>query len=464
MKDSNKFIESNNIDSKDLSKHATSQQTFLEKIFSVKKDEVKILLTSLSFIFLIFASYAILRPIRDALGLSNGKEELKWLFLGTFIATLCASILAMWLSSVIARKTYITAIFVFFSLNLLGFYIALYFIDSNHKSASFIWLARIFYVWVSVFNVFIISSAWSLLADIFTRERSKRLFGIIAAGASLGSIVGAAAISLLIKHIGTQDFILVSLVILGFCLVLKTLLLKESYALLDSIESKGEFESRFNATIGAKNPFAGFKIIVKSRFLLAFVGFILLLTSISTFLYMEQARVISELFPHDMKGAKEARIAAFANIDLVVQTLSFIIQIFFTAKIAEFLGLRWLLSLLGFAVGLGFVGLFICKEMGIVSLLPIAIVMSIRRVGEYALVKPGREMLFVPLDSDSKYKVKNFLDTVVYRGGDALSAQVESLAMRVSLGFTLLFGAFLSFLWGLLGLFLSKKYDKNNFS
>lgn len=440
------------------------KDSILERLFSVKRNEVKILLTSLAFIFFIFASYAILRPLRDALGLMGGKEELKWLFLATFIITLIASIVAMWLCSFVRRKAYINAIFIFFALNLAIFYIALFFIDSNnHDSKGFIWLSRVFYVWVSVFNVFVITSAWSLLADIFSVESSKRLFGIITSGASLGSIAGAGFVSLLAKSISTQDFVLISLAFLCLCVVLKMLLLNEGYALLNSIESKREFKSRFSAPVGARNPFAGFKIIIKSRFLLAFVGFMLLLTSVSTFLYMEQARVVSELYPRDMAGAKEARIAAFANIDLIVQILSFITQIFLTAKIAEFLGLKWLLSLLGFVVGFGFIFLAFSYEFMSLSLLPIAVVMSIRRVGEYALVKPGREMLFVPLDADSKYKVKNFLDTVVYRGGDALSAQVESLAMRGGVGFALLFGAFVSFLWGALGLFLSKKYDRNEF-
>ncbi|WP_300899845.1 hypothetical protein [uncultured Helicobacter sp.] len=178
----------------------------------------------------------------------------------------------------------------------------------------------------------------------------------------------------------------------------------------------------------------------------------MLLTSVSTFLYMEQARIIKALFP-----TKEARMAAFANIDFIVQTLSFIIQIFFTAKIVECLGLKWLLSMLGFVISIGFIILAFTHP----AFLPFIIVMCIRRVGEYALVKPGREMLFVPLDSNAKYKVKNFLDTVVYRGGDALSAQIEGALVKISVSAVLLCGAIISFVWGLLGLFLAKKYDES---
>lgn len=197
----------------------------------------------------------------------------------------------------------------------------------------------------------------------------------------------------------------------------------------------------------------GFKLIIASKYLLALCAFILLLTSVSTFLYMEQARIVRELFT-----SREERIAAFANIDLIVQLSSLFIQIFLTAKIARFFGITSLLSSLGFIIALGFVVLAFTHP----AFLPLVVVMSIRRVGEYALVKPGREMLFVPLSADSKYKVKNFLDTVVYRGGDALSAQLESVLASVGILCVLLVGAALSFIWGLLGVFLGKNYERNS--
>ncbi|TQR31936.1 MFS transporter [Campylobacter sp. MIT 99-7217] len=423
----------------------------INKIFSLKQGEIRLLLLSVLFIFMLFSSYAILRPLRDALGLEGGQDELKWLFLGTFIATILGSLLAMRLSGAVKRKFYLNAIFIFFASNLLCFYVALFFISTN--SQGFVWLARIFYVWVSVFNLFIISSAWSLLADIFNKDQSKRLFGIITAGASLGSILGAFSVKLLSSHLDAQNFILISVLLLFLVLILKAFLLKESLKLL---EEKQKFIQRFNTPIGSKSAFIGFSIIIKSKFLLVFVGFILLLTSVSTFLYMEQARIISELFPKSDPNSRALRTAAFANIDFIVQSLSFIIQIFFTAKIAN-LSLKWLLCPLGFILSFAFVILAFTHP----ALLPIIIAMSVRRVGEYALVKPAREMLFVPLSSEEKYKVKNFLDTVVYRGGDALSAQLEASLLHFGVAFTLISGGVLSFLWGILGLKLSKDYEKN---
>lgn len=415
----------------------------LQKIFSLKAGEFRLLALSFGFIFLLFCAYALLRPIRDALGLTGGKDELKWLFLGTFIACILASIALMWLSTRIRRRFYADAVLVFFGLNLLGFYLAMLLIPSD--SGAFVWLCRVFYIWVSIFNLFAFSSAWSLMSDIFSKEASRRLFGIIAAGASLGSVAGASAVKFLVAHIGISQLIFASMSLLAVALVLKYFMIKEISA-FESTESL----ARFDKTIGAKNPFVGFSLIIRSKYLLALCGFILLLTSVSTFLYMEQARIIRDLFP-----TREARTAAFANIDLIVQLCALFIQLFLTAKIAQNFKLTALLSSLGLVVGLGFIVLTFTHP----AFAPLVVVMSIRRVGEYALVKPGREMLFVPLGSDEKYKVKSFIDTVIYRGGDAISSQVESLLANVSIALVLGVGAFISFVWSALGVFLGKRYE-----
>lgn len=420
-------------------------QAFFYRVLSLKAGELKLLALSVGFIFVLFSSYAILRPMRDALGLEGGEDGLKWLFLATFIVCVFSSLLLMWLSGKIKRRFYADCVFIFFALNLLAFYVSMNLFEPHTQ--GFIWLARVFYVWISVFNLFAFSSAWSLLADVFSKEASSRLFGIIAAGASLGSIAGAGSVSFLVANLGVANLVFLSITLLTIGILLKNAILRE----LRHFENIEQLE-RFDKAIGSKNPFAGFKLIIASKTLLALCAFILLLTSVSTFLYMEQARIVRELFP-----TREARIAAFANIDLIVQLSSLFIQIFLTAKIARFFGITALLSALGFIIALGFIVLSFTHP----AFLPLAIVMSIRRVGEYALVKPGREMLFVPLSADSKYKVKNFLDTVIYRGGDALSAQIESALAGIGILCVLLVGAAISFVWGLLGVFLGKNYAKS---
>ncbi|MCE3040034.1 NTP/NDP exchange transporter [Helicobacter anatolicus] len=418
------------------------------KVFKLKPKEWKLLLYSVSFILLLFASYSILRPIRDALGLEGGKEELKWLFMGTFLATLLSSIVAMFVSSRVQRRYYINSIFYFFALNLVGFYIAFYFISPS--SSYYLWLSRCFFIWVSVFNIFVISSAWSLLTDLFNKDSSKRLFGIVMAGSSLGSILGSFGVAQLIVILGHVHFIAISIVLILLSVVLKSLLVKESYLLLAE-DKKQEFKQRFFQPVGVKNPFSGFKIIIQSPYLLTFLAFILLLTSVSTFLYMEQARIIKIVFT-----TRDERVRVFANIDFFVQSASLFLQIFATSRIMEKFGAKFLLSTLGFLVGIGFIILAFSHP----SFLPLVIIMSIRRIGEYVLIKPGREMLFVPMNSEQKYKVKNFLDSVVYRGGDTLGAQLEGALAKISITLTLLVGALLSFAWGTLGYYLGKKYEE----
>lgn len=420
-------------------------KNWAEKVFSIQKGEWALLLLSTTFVFVLFSAYSILRPMRDALGLEGGKDELRWLFLATFVTCILSSVLLMWLASRVKRRFYTDYVFLFFAANLAVFYALMNLLP--HESSAFVWLCRAFFVWVSIFNLFAFSSAWSLIADVFNKEKSQRLFGIISAGASLGAVVGAALTKMLVNILGTSNLVFVSIALLVVAVVLKNCMLQN----LKQFES-AQTLARFDQSIGAKDPFAGFSLIFKSKYLMLLCGFIFLLTCVSTFLYMEQARIVREFFP-----TREARIAAFANIDLIVQTASLIIQIFLTAKIAKYFGIEWLLGSVGFLIAIGFVFLAVVHP----AFWPLVIVMSVRRIGEYAFVKPGREMLFVPLTSDEKYKVKNFIDAVVYRAGDAASAQAEALLAQISMAVVLLCGAIISAVWGFLGLMLAKLYKKS---
>ncbi|STP13602.1 NTP/NDP exchange transporter [Helicobacter cinaedi] len=420
---------------------------FCYYLFPIKRNELPLFIWAFCFIFMLFFAYALLRPLRDALGIEGGQDELKWLFMGTFIICIIASLTLMFVSTKIKRKFYVDCVIVFFALNLAIFYIAMQILESG--SNGFLWLSRSFYIWVSVFNLFVFSSAWSLLADVFDKESSMRLFGMIAAGASLGSISGALVVVFLSRHIASSTFVFVALGSLLLALVCKIcimqILKKQSLKY-----NKVALFARFEKSIDAKNPFVGFHLILHSRYLLYVSFFILLLTSISTFLYMEQARVINTLF-----STRESRIEAFAGIDFIVQSCSLIIQIFFTAKITRIFGLSALLGSLGFVLTLGFVFLAFMHP----AFVPLAVVMSVRRIGEYALVKPGREMLFVPLSANEKYKVKNFLDCVLYRAGDMLSGQIEGVFASFGVIFVLCVGALLSFVWGMLGVKLAKMHE-----
>ena len=425
--------------------------SFIKEVLAEFKnrDDWKLVLGSAFFIFSLFASYSILRPIRDALGLQGGSSNLKTLFLIGFIATLLCSLLAISLSGKVSKKNYIRSIFLFFTVNLLLFYIAIKLIPA--ETTAFLWLSRVFYIWVGVFNLFVLSSAWSLIADLFTKEGSKKAFGIIAAGVSLGGVFGSSLVAWF-KFADIANFIFISMTLLLFAMIIQLYLMKESIKIFPELPA-----NRFNLSLQSKNPFVGIKLIIKSKYLLYLVVFIFLLTSVSTFLYMEQARVMEVYYPKSLAGYRELRSAMFAKVDFIVQFFSLISQVFFTSYIVKKFGLKWLLSIVGFTIGFGFLILSFTHPL----FLPVIIVMIVRRVGEYALVKPGREMLFVALKPEEKYQAKNFMDTVVYRGGDVISSQIEGFLRTINPTVSLIFAAFVAFAWGAVGYILGRNKRNN---
>ncbi|PAF50993.1 hypothetical protein BKH43_03230 [Helicobacter sp. 13S00401-1] len=393
--------------------------------------DFKILSISFAFLFSIFCSYSILKPLRDTLATVGALHDIKWLFMATFIFSLVAVFAGMYLSARVKRGSYIVIIFLFFTLNIFLFYI--FFISYGET----LWGARVFFVWASVFNLFVISTGFLLLADRFDKDTSKRLFGIIFAGASLGSIIGALFTSLLSKFTSIENLLLVSALLLLIAAFLSTLLLKGA-------KSK-------DLVINPKNPFNGISLILKSKYLLLIAGFILLTTAANTFLYIEQARVVKLVF-----HSREERVSVFANIDFIVQTLSLLIQIFFTGKVAKRLGISFLLVIVPLVLAFGFVVIAFSHPIFYIFV----IFMIIRRVGEYAFIKPGREMTFVVLSEEEKYRTKSFFDTALYRFGDMGSSWLESLLSHIGVKVALFGGAFLCLLWAYNAFMLSRFYKK----
>ncbi len=392
----------------------------------------------------LFAGYFMLRPIRESMGIAAGVDNLQWLFTVTFLVMLVAVPLFAWLSSHVQRRYFVDWVYGFFAANLLGF-VALFQLWPEGP-----WLARVFYVWISVFNLFVVSVAWSLMADVFDGEQAKRLFAFIAAGASVGGLVGPALSTLLIGLIGTSGLMLLAALLLGSTLILK-------HSLMQWREEGGAGRPGAAPTQSPRhplpgNPFSGLMAVLGSPYLLGIAGFVVLLATVTTFLYFEQARLVAEQFP-----GREAQVRVFGTIDLIVQVGALLAQLFLTGRIAQTMGVRVLLAIVPLLMCAGFVGLALAP--GFVLL---ATLMIVRRIGEYAFVRPGREMLFAPLDPESKYKAKNFIDTVVYRAGDAASSWVKSLLdmLGQGAGLAALIGALCALLWGGLGWQLGRQADR----
>ncbi len=407
--------------------------------------ETRAALTGFGLFFCLFSGYFMLRPIRESMGIQGGVGNLQWLFTATFVAMLVAVPLFAWLNSRVARIHYIDWVYGFFCLNLLLFGVLFFSMDGS------VWLARVFYVWISVYNLFVVSVAWSLMADVFDALQAKRLFAFIAAGASVGGLVGPAASTLLVGVLGEFGLMLLAALLLALAVALKHYLM--AWREVGGAGRVGAEPAESPRRPVTGNPFSGLTRVLGSGYLLGIAAFVLLLTSASTFLYFEQARLVAELFPD---RAEQVRV--FGVIDFVVQAGALLSQLFITGRIAQRLGVRVLLAAVPALVCLGFIGLALAPTFAM-----LAAVMIARRVGEYAFVRPGREMLFAPLDAESKYKAKNFIDTVVYRGGDALSGWAKALLDMLAQGTLLvaLVGAGCAAVWAALGWCLGGRVDRS---
>jgi len=374
------------------------------RALGIREDELAPAACGFAFFFFLFCGYFMLRPIRETMGIQAGVNQLQWLFTATFVATLAVVPLFGWLSARVPRATLLTWVYSLFALTMAGFAALLYLRPDS------VWAARAFYVWLSVFNLFVVSIAWSLMADVFRMESAKRLFALIAAGASAGGLCGPLLGALLAGALGPAGLLLLSALLLTATLPLKQWLLRWRAATRMEITPEDMQQPIEGAIL------AGISRIFRSRFLLGISLLVILLATLNTFLYMEQARLVADTFPTTAE-----RLRVFSALDFTVQTLALLSQLFLSGRIAARLGLRFLLTAVPLAVGVSFLALAAFPVFGV-----LAAAMILRRAGEYALIRPGREMLFTAVPAEDKYKTKSVIDTVVYRGGDAASGWVKA--------------------------------------
>lgn len=379
---------------------------WLARLFNVRDHEAPVVGAGLAMFFLLFAGYFMLRPIRETMGVAGGVDNLQWLFTGTFVATLVVLPLYGWIASKVARRRIVPWVFGMVVASLLAYGAAML------ATPDDVWLARTFYIWVSVINLLMISLAWSVLADVMESHEAKRLFALIAAGASLGGLAGPLLTTLLVKPLGHGGLMLVSAVLIGASAATATWL--HRWRDRNPLPAGASSSEQRQRPLGG-NPFAGATAVFRSPYLLGIAFFVLLLATVTTFLYFEQAKLVAERFT-----SKEEQTQVFGLIDTVVQTLAILSQLFITGRIAQKLGVGVLLVAVPVIMAGGFLWLALSPVFAV-----FVVVMVVRRAGEYAFVRPGREMLYTVVPAEQKYKAKNFIDTVVYRGGDALSGWVK---------------------------------------
>lgn len=393
----------------------------LFRLVKVEQEEIRPLLWSFSYFFVLLCSYYILRPLRDEMGISGGIEHLQWLFTGTFVAMLAAVPLFGWISSRYPRQRFLPLVYLFFIVNLLIFYLLF------HSGGDHTWVARAFFIWTSVFNLFIVSVFWSFMTDLFTDAQAKRLFGFVAAGGTAGALAGPAITTFLAVPLGATNLLLISVAGLFWAVLcidrLSAWSEKSSVTATRPVTSERKPINENNSALGG-GVLDGLRMIMRSPYLLGICLLILLYTTLSTFLYFQQAEIIRDSF-----SGSDQRTRVFAAMDLATNALTIIFQLFFTGRIVKLFGLGWGLALIPLLLSLGFLSLAFLPTLGVLVCVQVA-----RRAGNYALMKPSREMLFVVLNKEQKYKAKNIIDTVIYRSGDVVSAWAYAGLQALGMG------------------------------
>ncbi len=372
----------------------------------MRPEEVRAVLWCWLYIFAVLSSYYIMRPIRDQMGIAGGVNNLQWLFAGTLGSMILLNLPFAYLVKKLPRSRFIPLTYRFFAANILLFALALALAGPGQT----IWIGRIFFVWISVYNLFVVSVFWQLNVDLFSPEQGKRLFGFVAAGATIGAIIGAAITASLARYVPPTPLLIGAAVLLEVAVFSVGRLARLSPALHRRPETDRR-EKAAERPIGG-TVVAGVSHALGSPYLLNVGGFLLLYAITSTFVYFQQAEIVSHSF-----ADRGAQTAFFATIDFSVNTLALVFQLFLTGRIVLSLGVPLALAILPALTMIGFGTLALAPTLAAIAVFQVA-----RRAGDYAITRPTREVLFTVLPREDRYKTKGFIDTVVYRLGDQVGA------------------------------------------
>src|SRR5213079_1548363 len=409
----------------------------LNKIVDVRADELRALWLGFLFFFVVLAGYYVIRPIRDNIG-AQQFENLWWIFTVVLVAMIVANALFSMIVARMSRRRFIPIAYRFFILNLIIFFVLMQYMPPGKQP----WVDGCFFVWVSVFNLFATAVFWGFMTDLFTTEQGKRLFGFIAVGGSLGGILGPIITASLVHRVSTGVLLLICAAMLEIA--------AQSVRFFPAEFRSGASKSRDDT---AEKPIGGrfwdgVTHICKSPYLFGLFVFILLYTLTSTSAYFQQSELTKMGFVD-----RAARTAFFAKLDLSVNTLTLLLQIFVTGRLMKFLGVTVtllfmpVLSLFGFAA------------MGFAPVLPVLAAFQIaRRASTFAFMRPAREVLFTVLRREDKYKAKSFIDTFGYRCGDQFGVSYSGLkALGLSLSAISYIAIPIVAGWCVLGVWLGRK-------
>ena len=418
----------------------------LQRLVKFRPGEGEALGWAFAYFFCLMCSYYILRPLRDEMGVAAGVRNLQWLFTGTFVAMLAAMPLFGALVARYPRRTFIPVVNRFFALNILLFFVLL------RLGIAPTAVARAFFVWVSVFNLFVVSVFWSFMADIFNSEAGKRLFGFIAAGGSAGAILGPLLTATIVKELGPVNLLLLSAALLEASTWCARRLGRWAHGHTAAPQPAGPGKAHQGGDQIGGGILTGLALVARSPYLLGICLYILLYTATSTFLYLEQAHIVAA-----SSSDPAQRTAWFATIDLFVNVLSLALQAGLTGRVMTRIGVGATLGLVPLFTLFGFLALGLAPRLWLLIAFQ-----GVRRASDFALSRPAREVLFTVVSREEKYKSKNVIDTVVYRGGDVVSSWLFAGLKAAGLGVAAIayLAAPLAALWLLTSVLLGRRQER----
>jgi AAA family ATP:ADP antiporter len=408
----------------------------------VEPNELTATLLSFFFVFVLMTAYFIMRPVRDAMASDWSDVEVSLLWTTTFFLSIIAVSVYGAAISFVRFRFLVPGVYGFFALSFFIFY------SGSNFIVDPVLVDKGFYVWLSVFSLFHLSVFWSFMSDLFNKEQAPRLFGFIATGASVGAIVGPLLTAQLVEKVGTDNMMLISATMLLIPIPIILVLEKLKRTSLGNEDVHVDLSAQ--QAMG-RNPFAGFSIFLKSPYLIGIGLFIVLYVAIGSFVYFELKNLL-EVFTRD------ERTQIWAYIDLAVNTLAILTAMFITSRISTRFGMATTLALIPALMAIGMLVIALSPVVAVVVGLQVA-----RRAGNYAITRPGREMLFTIVDRETRFKAKPVIDIVLYRGGDMVTAWAFTLLTSVvglGLGAVAAIGAVIAAIWSLVGMYLGRSFDK----
>ena len=424
----------------------TTSPTLFNQIFGLEKHEYRPVAWSFVYLFCVLSSYYVLRPVREAMAVGSGPNTIPWLFLGTFIATLVATSIFGWVASRYSRRQFLPWVYLFFICNILVFWLV--FSIAIDREQSHIWLGRAFFVWLSVFNLFVVSVFWSFMADIYTREQGRRLFGVITAGGSIGALIGGVATSALVLNIGFQNLFPIAAALLTaaiFCI-------RQLREWVSSEQARAA-----PATVEMEKPlgggaFSGVTHLMSSPYFGGIALSSIIASLLGTALYMITAELVQQSI-----GDPDLRTQFFSNINNWTNAIALVLQLLWVKRVVSRFGIGVSLALMPIVSIAGFAMLAVNPTLATVAILTIA-----RRGLGFGFGKPTTDMLYSVVTPEEKYKTKNVIDTAVYRFGDLVGTFSVRGLTALGMGISALSWVMLpvTTIWAIVALWLGRDYRR----